>query len=118
MEIVIPPFDLKSIAPMMSISIAAIFILLLDVFCRKTFKNNMGYISFLVVIATGFVVYTQMGQNVYSFSDMFVVDNFSVFFNLVFPGDFAGKEGPLHGETTRCQVHVVPVPESYHQQCQ
>ena len=69
---------------MMSISIAAIFILLLDVFCRKTFKNNMGYISFLVVIATGFVVYTQMGQNVYSFSDMFVVDNFSVFFNLVF----------------------------------
>ena len=84
MEIVIPPFDLKSIAPMMSISIAAIFILLLDVFCRKTFKNNMGYISFLVVIATGFVVYTQIGQNVYSFSDMFVVDNFSVFFNLVF----------------------------------
>ena len=84
MEIVIPPFDLKSIAPMMSISVAAIFILLLDVFCRKTFKDRLGVISFLVVIATGVVVYTQIGQNVYSFSNMFVVDNYSVFFNLVF----------------------------------
>ncbi len=84
MEIVIPPFDLKSIAPIVSVSVAAIFILLLDVFCRKTFKNSMGYISFLVVIATGVIAYAQIGQNVYSFSDMFVVDNFSVFFNLVF----------------------------------
>ncbi|MHC4139940.1 MAG: NADH-quinone oxidoreductase subunit N [Planctomycetota bacterium] len=84
MEIVIPPFDLKSIAPIVSISIAAIVILLIDVFYRKTFKNNMGYISFLVVVATGVVAYTQIGQNVYSFSNMFVVDNFSVFFNLVF----------------------------------
>ncbi len=84
MEIVIPPFDLKSISPIVSISIAAIFILLIDVFFRRTFKNSLGYISFLVVIATGFVVYTQIGQNVYSFSNMFVVDNYSVFFNLVF----------------------------------
>ncbi|MBT3355555.1 MAG: NADH-quinone oxidoreductase subunit N, partial [Candidatus Scalindua sp.] len=84
MEIVIPPFDLKSISPIVSLSIAAIFILLLDVFCRKTFKDRLGVISFLVVIATGVVVYTQIGQNVYSFSNMFVVDNYSVFFNLVF----------------------------------
>jgi len=40
MEIVIPPFDLKSISPIVSLSIAAIFILLLDVFCRKTFKDR------------------------------------------------------------------------------
>jgi NADH-quinone oxidoreductase subunit N len=84
MEIVIPPFDLKSIAPIVSVSIAAIFILLADVFCGKSFKNRLGYISFLAVIATGVIAYSQIGQNVYSFSDMFVVDNFSVFFNLVF----------------------------------
>lgn len=84
MEIVIPPFDLKSIAPVMFVSIAAIFILIADVFCRKSFKNSMGYISFLVVAVTGIIAYVQLGQNVYSFSNMFVVDNFSVFFNIVF----------------------------------
>ena len=57
MEIVIPPFDLKSISPMISVSVAAIFILLLDVFCRKTFKDRLGYISFLVVIATRKLMY-------------------------------------------------------------
>ena len=108
MEIVIPPFDLKSISPIVSISIAAIFILLLDVFCRKTFKDRLGYISFLVVIATGVVVYTQIGQNVYSFSNMFVVDNFSVFFNLVFllstalvilmSDNYVKQEGVNYGE--------------------
>ncbi|GAX59404.1 NADH dehydrogenase I chainN [Candidatus Scalindua japonica] len=84
MEIVIPPFDLKSIAPIVIISIAAILILIADVFCRKVFKDSLGYISFLVVAVTGVIAYAQTGQNVYSFSDMFVVDNFSVFFNLVF----------------------------------
>jgi len=108
MEIVIPPFDLKSIAPIMSVSVAAIFILLIDVFCRKTFKNSLGYISFLVVIATGVIVYSQIGQNVYSFSDMFVVDNYSVFFNLVFllstaivilmSDNYVKQEGVNYGE--------------------
>ncbi len=108
MEIVIPPFDLKSIAPIMNISIAAIFILLADVFCRKIFKDKMGYISFLVVVATGVIAYAQIGQNVYSFSDMFVVDNYSVFFNLVFlfstaivilmSENFIKQEGVNYGE--------------------
>jgi NADH-quinone oxidoreductase subunit N len=84
MEIVIPPFDLKSIAPIVTVSIAAILILIADVFCRKSFKNYMGCISFLIVIATGAIAYTQIGQNVYSFSNMFVVDSYSIFFNLVF----------------------------------
>jgi NADH-quinone oxidoreductase subunit N len=84
MEIVIPPFDLKSIAPIVTVSIAAILILIADVFCRKSFKNYMGCISFLIVIATGAIAYAQIGQNVYSFSNMFVVDSYSIFFNLVF----------------------------------
>ncbi|MCR4290410.1 MAG: NADH-quinone oxidoreductase subunit N, partial [Candidatus Scalindua sp.] len=108
MEIVIPPFDLKSIAPIVSVSIAAILILLIDVFCRKTFKNRLGYISFLAVIATGVIAYSQIGQNVYSFSNMFVVDNYSVFFNLVFlfstalvilmSDNFIKQEGVNYGE--------------------
>ncbi|ODS30987.1 MAG: NADH dehydrogenase I subunit N [Candidatus Scalindua rubra] len=84
MEIVIPQFDIKSIAPILIITISAIFILIADVFFRKTFKDSLGYISFIVVLATGLVTFTQMGKTVYSFSDTFVVDNFSVFFNLIF----------------------------------
>ncbi len=84
MEIVIPPFDLWSITPIIIITIAAIFILLADVFCRETFNEGLGYICYLIVIVTGVVTYAQIGQNTYSFSGMFVVDNYSVFFNLIF----------------------------------
>ena len=84
MEIVIPPFDLKSILPILIIAISAMLILVADVFFRKTFRDSLGYISFLVVTLTGLVAFAQMGKTVYSFSDMFVVDNFSVFFNIIF----------------------------------
>ena len=84
MEIVIPPFDLKSISLIIILTISAIFILVADVFFRKKFKDSLGYLSFLIVVITGMVAFTQMGKPVYSFSDMFVVDNFSVFFNLIF----------------------------------
>ena len=83
MEIVIPPFDLKSISPIIILTISAMFILVADVFLEK-FKDSLGYLSFLIVVMTGMVAFTQMGKPVYSFSDMFVVDNFSVFFNLIF----------------------------------
>lgn len=84
MEIVIPPFDVKSISPVLIITLSAIFILIADVFCRKTFKDSLGYISFLVVLVTGIVAITQVVRTGYSFSDMFVVDHFSIFFNILF----------------------------------
>lgn len=84
MEIVIPPFNLWSITPIIIITIAAIFILLADVFARNTFKQSLGYICYVIVIVTGVVTYAQIGQNTYSFSGMFVVDNYSVFFSLIF----------------------------------
>ncbi len=84
MEIVIPPFNLWSIAPVIIITIAAIFILLADVFCRKIFNKHLSSICCLIVLATGVVTYMQIGLDTYSFSGMFVVDNYSIFFNLIF----------------------------------
>ncbi len=84
MEIVIPPFNLWSITPVIIISISAIFILLADVFCRELFNKYLSCICCLFVLATGVVTYMQIGQGTYSFSDMFVVDNYSIFFNLIF----------------------------------
>ncbi len=84
MEIVIPPFNLWSITPVIIISIAAIFILLADVFCRKIFNKYLSCICCLIVLVTGIVTYAQIGLDTYSFSGMFVVDNYSIFFNLIF----------------------------------
>ncbi|MBS1259463.1 MAG: NAD(P)H-quinone oxidoreductase subunit 2 [Candidatus Scalindua arabica] len=84
MEIVIPQFDLKSISPIIIITIFAMIILAMDVFFKKTFRDSLGYLTFLVVALTGMVAGTQLGDTVYSFSNMFVVDNFSVLFNLIF----------------------------------
>ena len=78
MEIVIPPFDLKSISPIIIITIFAMIILAIDVFFKKTFRDSLGYLTFLVVALTGMVAGTQLGDTVYSFSNMYVVDNFSV----------------------------------------
>ena len=84
MEIVIPPFDLKSISPIIIITVFAMIILAMDVFFKKMLRDSLGYLTFLVIALTGMVVGTQLGETVYSFSNMFVVDNFAVFFNLIF----------------------------------
>jgi NADH-quinone oxidoreductase subunit N len=84
MEIVIPPFDLKSISPIIIITVFAMIILAIDVFFKKMLRDSLGYFTFLVIALTGMIVGTQLGETVYSFSNMFVVDNFAVFFNLIF----------------------------------
>ncbi|MDR4506451.1 MAG: NADH-quinone oxidoreductase subunit N [Candidatus Scalindua sp.] len=88
MEITIPPFDLKSIAPIILITIAAMVVLITDVFFKKLPKETLGYLSFLAVLITGLITFAQSGSTVYSpvysFSDTFVVDNFSIFFNYIF----------------------------------
>ncbi|GJQ57808.1 MAG: NADH-quinone oxidoreductase subunit N [Candidatus Scalindua sp. AMX11] len=84
MEITIPPFDLKSIAPIILITIAGIVVLMTDVFFKKLPKETLGYLSFLAVLITGLITFSQTGSPVYSFSNTFVVDNFSIFFNYIF----------------------------------
>lgn len=84
MEIIIPPFDIKSISPIIVLTISAMVILMADVFFKKALRDTLGYWSFIAVIITGVVAATQMGTNVYSFSNTFVVDDFSVLFNFIF----------------------------------
>ena len=84
MEITIPPFDIKSIAPIILITITGIVVLITDVFFKKLPKETLGYFSFLAVLITGVIISSQLGTTVYSFSNTFVVDNFSIFFNFIF----------------------------------
>jgi len=84
MEITIPPFDIKSIAPIILITITGIVVLITDIFFKKLPKETLGYFSFLAVLITGVIISSQLGTTVYSFSNTFVVDNFSIFFNFIF----------------------------------
>ena len=84
MEITVPPFDIKSIAPIILITITGIVVLITDVFFKKLPKETLGYFSFLAVLITGVIISSQLGTTVYSFSNTFVVDNFSIFFNFIF----------------------------------
>ncbi len=84
MEITIPPFDIKSIAPIIIMTIAGIVVLMADVFFKKVMKDKLAYLSLIGIIIAGVVTFTQIGNPVYSFSDTFVVDNYSVFFNFIF----------------------------------
>ncbi|HDY67266.1 MAG TPA: NADH-quinone oxidoreductase subunit N [Candidatus Scalindua sp.] len=84
MEITIPPFDIKSIAPIIIITIAGIVVLMADVFFKRVLKDKLAYLSLIGIIIAGVVTFTQIGPTVYSFSDTFVVDNYSVFFNFIF----------------------------------
>ncbi|MBO1225449.1 MAG: NADH-quinone oxidoreductase subunit N [Candidatus Scalindua sediminis] len=84
MEITIPPFDIKSIAPIIIMTIAGIVVLMADVFFKRALKDKLAYLSLIGIIIAGVVTFTQIGPTVYSFSDTFVVDNYSVFFNFIF----------------------------------
>ncbi len=84
MEITIPPFDLGSIAPLILITVTGLIVLITDVFFKRLPKETLGYFSFLAVLITGLITFAQTGSPVYSFSNTFVVDNFSIFFNYIF----------------------------------
>ncbi|MDR4498890.1 MAG: NADH-quinone oxidoreductase subunit N [Candidatus Scalindua sp.] len=84
MEITVPPFDIKSIAPIILVTITGIVVLITDVFLKKLPKETLGYFSFLAVLITGVIISSQLGTTVYSFSNTFVVDDFSIFFNFIF----------------------------------
>ncbi|MFQ5964625.1 MAG: NADH-quinone oxidoreductase subunit N [Candidatus Scalinduaceae bacterium] len=84
MEITIPPFDFKSITPILIITITGLLVLIADVFFKRALRDKLAYLSLIGIIITGLVLFTQIGTTVYSFSDTFVVDNFSIFFNFIF----------------------------------
>jgi len=72
MEIVIPPFDLKSISLIIILTISAIFILVADVFFRKKFKDSLGYLSFLIVVITGMVAFQSHLPDQYGYCNPFI----------------------------------------------
>ncbi|MFV1951347.1 MAG: NADH-quinone oxidoreductase subunit N [Nitrospinota bacterium] len=84
MEITAPPIDLTGIMPMIIIAITGILVLIIDLFLKERSKNILIFISLTGVIIAARVSFSQYGGIHYSFHRTFVMDTFSVFFNLIF----------------------------------
>ncbi|HLA47927.1 MAG: NADH-quinone oxidoreductase subunit N [Nitrospinae bacterium RIFCSPLOWO2_02_FULL_39_110] len=89
MEILIPTIKLATIYPEIIITTFAILVLLLQVFPTVIGKDYLGYTSLAGVILAAIITGQggasgEGGEAIYSFSNMWVVDNYSRFFKLIF----------------------------------
>src|SRR3989304_2406999 len=89
MEILIPTIKLATIYPEIIITTFAILVLLLQVFPTVIGKDYLGYTSLAGVILAAIITGQggasgEGGEAIYSFSNMWVVDNSSRFFKLIF----------------------------------
>jgi len=77
-------FNLSLLAPQIFLFLWAILIFVFDFFWNKEKKHNLGYLSLAGIAITFFLVCLPFQGEL--FDDMFLSDNFSRFFNLIFLG--------------------------------
>lgn len=79
-----PAIDLGSISPMIILSLMGMFILVADLFMGR----KKGFLAFIALAGLAAALVFSCGREtvhaVYSFNGAFVVDKFSLFFNLIF----------------------------------
>ncbi len=108
MDIIIPQIDLKSIAPILILTVGAIFVLLVGL-CKSEKAKSFYYLtSFATVILAAICLIKQFGTSTYSFNGSYIVDNFSIFFSLTILGctalvilisdNYLKQEGLNYGE--------------------
>lgn len=83
MEITVPPIDIKSIIPILIITATAITVLIAGLFASERAKSFYYYFSLIGVAIASLFLFTQFGETIYSFNGTFVVDNFSIFFDMI-----------------------------------
>jgi NADH-quinone oxidoreductase subunit N len=89
MEQVMSTINLSAVLPEMIVACAAFLILLLQSFNDTRLRDYYGYLSLVGIVAAMAVVFSEPGSFVmrsveYSFSGMWVVDNYARFFKLIF----------------------------------
>ncbi len=84
MTINIPNFHLNSIGPELILTVTAIVILLLDALSPRGKKAYFPQLSLLGLAAAAFQTYLIWGSKGTDFARMIYVDNFTLFFYLVF----------------------------------
>lgn len=104
----IPVVNMTPILPEIVLSVLAMALLLINVFVRSEQKSYLAYISFFGIVATAVLVGTGWGGHIESFNGSVVLDNFAIFFKLIFllaaglavliSDQYMEREGCNHGE--------------------
>ena len=84
MTLTIPSFNLASIGPWITLSVFAIAILLADALSPKGNRTAAPVLALAGLAVAGFQTYALWGKSGLDFARMVYVDNFSLFFYLVF----------------------------------
>ncbi len=82
-NIPMPDIKLSAIGPEMVLVITAMVVLVMEVFAAKKGKDHLAYLSLLGVLAASALTMKLQGDAWTTFSGMYVVDNFGMFFKLI-----------------------------------
>lgn len=75
---------LRPLLPLLTIVGAALVVILLEVFFRRSNRNYLGYLSLIALIACGFFNSRLWNQNLTSFHNLLIFDNLAVAFHYIF----------------------------------
>ncbi len=108
MDLVIPKIDALSLCPEIVLSITAMLVLLVTVYLPKGRKDPAAYVGLLGIFIALVSLTLLWGKPRYAFNNMIMVDNFSIFFNMVIlvtaalsilmSITYLKEEGMSHGE--------------------
>jgi NADH-quinone oxidoreductase subunit N len=84
LEISFPQVAWRPIAPALILTVTALAILLLDLCPPRDRKRHLGFLGLLGVVATLLASVALWGQSERAFHNMIVLDNFALFFDLIF----------------------------------
>ncbi len=84
MNIEIPSLNLIALAPQFVIIVAALVVLLADLFRSEDQKDLPAWLSLAGVIVSAAVLFVTWGKEASSFQNMAAADGYSQFFNLIF----------------------------------
>lgn len=84
MNIPVTPQDLSLIYPQIALAVFIVAVLLLDLLVSSEDKAQTAVFSFLSVVVAGYFSWQLWGSSETAFGGMLLIDNFSLFFNLIF----------------------------------
>jgi NADH-quinone oxidoreductase subunit N len=84
MNIVIPPVNWSAIGPELILSLTAMALLLINVLAKKGAKGAIPYLSLAGIVLALLFCVSLWGRSEYAFHRMVVIDNYSLFFKIIF----------------------------------
>ena len=84
MNIVTPAVNWSAIGPELILSLTAMALLLINVLAKKGAKGSIPYLSLAGIILALLLCVSLWGKAEYAFNRMVVVDNYSLFFKIIF----------------------------------